>query len=89
MCAYTSGVNGWIARTCLGIEISSFLNKSLSSWVGSFRWKMVGSGSELSGLKAIEALPKLKPGFAGGVFNHSLDKQRQDLDLHMGFDALR
>src|ERR671915_98003 len=38
-CAYTLGVNGWIARTCLGIEISSFLNTSLSSWAGSFRWK--------------------------------------------------
>jgi hypothetical protein len=49
--------------------------------------KSVGSGSQLDGLKAIEALLKMKPGFAGGVLNHSLDEQRQDTDLHRGFDA--
>jgi hypothetical protein len=34
--------------------------------------KSVGSGSELDGLKAIEAMLKMKPGFAAGVLNHSL-----------------
>jgi hypothetical protein len=34
--------------------------------------KSVGSGSELDGLKAIEAMLKMTPGFAGGVLNHSL-----------------
>jgi hypothetical protein len=47
----------------------------------------VGSGSELSGLKAIEALPKLKPGLADGMLHHPLDEQGQDADLHMNFDA--
>jgi hypothetical protein len=35
---------------------------------------MVGSGSELSGLKAIEALPKLKPGSADRQLHHPLDE---------------
>lgn len=49
--------------------------------------KSVGSGSELSGLKAIEALPKLKPRLADRMLRHSLDEQGQDADLHMNLDA--
>ena len=47
----------------------------------------MGSGSELGGLKAIEAEPKLKPGFADSQLHHPLDEQGQDADLHMSFDA--
>ncbi len=49
----------------------------------------MGSGSELGGLKAIEAEPKLKPRLADPMLHHPLDEQGQDADLHMGFDALR
>jgi hypothetical protein len=49
--------------------------------------KSVGSGSELGGLKAIEALPKLKPGLADSQLHHPLDEQGQNVDLHMSFDA--
>ena len=44
----------------------------------------MGSGSELGGLKAIEALPKLK---ADRMLHHPLDEQGQDADLHLSFDA--
>jgi hypothetical protein len=48
---------------------------------------LVGSGSELGGLKAIEALPKLKPALADRILHHPLDERGQDVDLHMNFDA--
>ena len=38
-------------------------------------------------MKAIEAVPKLKPGFADRQLHHPLDEQGQDADLHMSFDA--
>jgi hypothetical protein len=47
--------------------------------------KSVGSGSELSGLKTIEAVPKLKPGLADSQLHHPLDEQSPDADLHMNF----
>jgi hypothetical protein len=47
----------------------------------------VGSGSEFSGLKAIEALPKLKLGLANRMLHHPLDEQGQNVDLHMSFDT--
>jgi hypothetical protein len=47
----------------------------------------VGSGSELSALKASEALPKLKSGLADSQLHHPLGEQGQDADLHMNFDA--
>jgi hypothetical protein len=49
--------------------------------------KSVSSGSELGGLKAIEAEPKLKPRLADSQLHHPLDEQGQDADLHMSFDA--
>jgi hypothetical protein len=49
--------------------------------------KVVRSGSELGGLKVVEAMPKREPRFAGGVLNHPLDEKRPDADLHMSFDA--
>jgi hypothetical protein len=49
--------------------------------------KSVSSGSELGGLKAIEAEPKLKPRLADSQLHHPLDEQGQNADLHMSFDA--
>jgi hypothetical protein len=49
--------------------------------------KSVSSGSELGGLKAIEAEPKLKPSLADRQLHHPPDEQGQDADLHRSFDA--
>ena len=38
-------------------------------------------------MKAIEALPKLKPALADRILHHPLDERGQDVDLHMNFDA--
>ena len=48
----------------------------------------MGSGSELGGLKVVEAMPKLEPRFADGMLNHPLDEKHQDADLHRSFDAV-